>query len=52
MLEHGVAYHGQANLLIAPCVSPWGCERILCWIALTLDLDGSGLFNCSPFLLE
>jgi hypothetical protein len=35
--EHGPAYHGHANLLVAPCVSPWGYERILRWNALALD---------------
>ncbi len=30
-------YAGRANLLIAPCVSPWGYERIERWNALALD---------------
>lgn len=28
---HGSDYHGKLNLLVAPCVSPWGYERINRW---------------------
>ncbi|MFN7183384.1 MAG: M14 family metallocarboxypeptidase [Thermomonas haemolytica] len=31
------AYAGRANLLIAPCVSPWAYERIHRWNPLALD---------------
>lgn len=31
------AYAGRANLLIAPCVSPWAYERIQRWNPLALD---------------
>lgn len=31
------AYKGRANLVIVPCVSPWGYERINRWNAQALD---------------
>ena len=37
-LEHEAArYAGRANLLVVPCVSPWGYERIHRWNPLALD---------------
>ncbi|WP_433851078.1 M14 family metallopeptidase [Stenotrophomonas nitritireducens] len=35
--RHGGDYAGRCNLLVAPCVSPWGYERIQRWNALALD---------------
>ena len=29
--HHAAAYAGRANLLVVPCVSPWGYERIHRW---------------------
>lgn len=29
--KRGAAYSGKVNLLVAPCVSPWGYERINRW---------------------
>jgi hypothetical protein len=29
--QHAQAYAGRANLLVAPCVSPWGYERVQRW---------------------
>jgi len=34
---HAREHAGRINLLIAPCVSPWGYERIQRWNALALD---------------
>lgn len=34
-------YEGRANLLVAPCVSPWGYERIHRWNALARDPNRS-----------
>ena len=35
--QHGKDYAGRANLLVAPCVSPWGYERIQRWNSDVLD---------------
>ncbi|MBE2211027.1 MAG: M14 family metallocarboxypeptidase [Xanthomonadaceae bacterium] len=35
--RHAADYAGRANLLIAPCVSPWAYERIQRWDPLALD---------------
>jgi hypothetical protein len=37
MRRHGLALQGQANLLVAPCVSPWAYERIQRWNRDALD---------------
>jgi hypothetical protein len=39
--QHGEDYAGKANLLVAPCVSPWGYERIQRWNALAIDPNRS-----------
>ena len=39
--EHAADYADQVNLLIAPCVSPWGYERIQRWNADALDPNRS-----------
>ena len=39
--EHGSDYQGRANLLLVPCVSPWGYERIHRWDPLALDPNRS-----------
>ncbi len=43
--DHGQAYAGRINLLVAPCVSPWGYERIQRWNALALDPNRSFVAN-------
>lgn len=35
--EHGLETTGRANLLVAPCVSPWAYERIQRWNANAQD---------------
>ena len=35
--SHAADYAGRCNLLVVPCVSPWGYERIQRWNALALD---------------
>ncbi|TAA45395.1 M14 family metallopeptidase [Pseudoxanthomonas winnipegensis] len=35
--HHAAAYAGRANLLVVPCVSPWGYERIHRWNPDALD---------------
>ena len=35
--RHAAAYAGRVNLLVAPCVSPWGYERIHRWNPDALD---------------
>ncbi len=39
--QHGRDYTGRANLLVAPCVSPWAYERIHRWNADALDPNRS-----------
>jgi hypothetical protein len=39
--KHAADYAGRANLVIVPCVSPWGYERIHRWNALALDPNRS-----------
>ena len=45
--EHAADYAGKINLLIAPCVSPWGYERIQRWDPLALD-PNRNFINDSP----
>jgi hypothetical protein len=39
--RHAAAYEGRANLLVAPCVSPWAYERIHRWNPLAIDPNRS-----------
>lgn len=39
--RHAADYANRANLIIVPCVSPWGYERIHRWNALALDPNRS-----------
>ncbi len=39
--QHGRDYAGRANLLVAPCISPWGYERVHRWNADALDPNRS-----------
>ncbi|MGN2254171.1 M14 family metallocarboxypeptidase [Frateuria sp. GZRe12] len=39
--QHAASYEGKANLLIAPCVSPWAYERIHRWNAHAIDPNRS-----------
>ena len=46
--QHGQDYAGRVNLLVVPCVSPWGYERIHRWNRDAIDpnrsfRDGSGV---------
>ncbi|MDQ3510706.1 MAG: peptidase, partial [Pseudomonadota bacterium] len=38
---HAADYEGRVNLLVAPCVSPWGYERIYRWNPQALDPNRS-----------
>jgi hypothetical protein len=38
---HAADYTGQINLLVAPCVSPWGYERIHRWNPYAVDPNRS-----------
>ena len=40
-LEHLQAYEGRINVLVAPCVSPWGYETIQRWNPHALDPNRS-----------
>ncbi|WP_318284855.1 M14 family metallocarboxypeptidase [Halomonas denitrificans] len=40
-LEEAAEFEGRVNLLIAPCVSPWGYERIHRWNADAVDPNRS-----------
>ena len=39
--RHAASYAGRANLVVAPCVSPWAYERIHRWNADALDPNRS-----------
>ncbi|WP_346839936.1 M14 family metallocarboxypeptidase [Microbulbifer sp. SAOS-129_SWC] len=39
--QHGLEYAGRVNLLVAPCVSPWGYERIHRWNPDAIDPNRS-----------
>jgi hypothetical protein len=39
--QHASKYAGRVNLLVAPCVSPWGYERIQRWNADAVDPNRS-----------
>ncbi len=39
--QHAEAYAGRANLIVAPCVSPWAYERIHRWNANAVDPNRS-----------
>ena len=39
--EHAQCYAGRVNLLVAPCVSPWGYERIQRWNFDAIDPNRS-----------
>ncbi len=39
--EHGADYVGRANLLVVPCVSPWGYERVHRWNPNAVDPNRS-----------
>jgi hypothetical protein len=41
MDAHGDTHGGRANLLVAPCVSPWAYERIQRWNASAIDPNRS-----------
>lgn len=43
--QYGAAYAGRYNLLVLPCISPWGYERIQRWNALTVDPNRSFIAN-------
>ena len=39
--QHAAYYAGRANLLVAPCVSPWAYERVQRWNADAIDPNRS-----------
>lgn len=39
--RHAASYAGRANLIVAPCVSPWAYERIHRWNANAVDPNRS-----------
>ena len=39
--QHAADYAGCVNLLVAPCVSPWGYERVQRWNAQAIDPNRS-----------
>jgi len=39
--RHAADYEGRANLIVAPCVSPWAYERIHRWNPLAIDPNRS-----------
>jgi hypothetical protein len=39
--RHGTDYAGRIDLLIAPCVSPWGYERVHRWNPFAIDPNRS-----------
>jgi hypothetical protein len=39
--RHGTDYAGRINLLVAPCVSPWGYERVQRWNFDAIDPNRS-----------
>ncbi|MCY7354301.1 MAG: M14 family metallocarboxypeptidase [Lysobacter sp.] len=39
--EHAASYDGRANLLVAPCVSPWAYERVHRWNPDAIDPNRS-----------
>ena len=41
--EHGPHYAGRANLVVVPCVSPWGYEHFQRWNPATVDPNRSFL---------
>ncbi len=43
--QHAADYADKCNLLVVPCVSPWGYERIQRWNALALDPNRSFVAN-------
>ena len=43
--QHAAGYAGKLNLLVAPCLSPWGYERIQRWNALAIDPNRSFTAN-------
>ncbi|HZR38287.1 MAG TPA: M14 family metallocarboxypeptidase [Nevskia sp.] len=45
--RHAAAYAGRANLLVAPCVSPWAYETIQRWNPHAVDPNRS-FFDNSP----
>ncbi|WP_066964201.1 M14 family metallocarboxypeptidase [Microbulbifer sp. Q7] len=45
--QHAAGYAGRANLLVAPCISPWGYERIHRWNANAIDPNRS-FYDNSP----
>ncbi len=45
--KHAERYAGRVNLVVAPCVSPWGYERIHRWNADALDPNRS-FYENSP----
>ncbi|WP_226704508.1 M14 family metallocarboxypeptidase [Microbulbifer elongatus] len=45
--QHAADYAGRVNLLVAPCISPWGYERIHRWNPNAIDPNRS-FYDNSP----
>ncbi|KUJ84846.1 DUF2817 domain-containing protein [Microbulbifer flavimaris] len=45
--QHAAEYAGRVNLLVAPCISPWGYERIHRWNPNAIDPNRS-FYENSP----
>lgn len=43
--KHADDYAGRANVMVVPCVSPWGYERIHRWNPLALDPNRNFIAN-------
>lgn len=43
--QHADDHVGKANVLVAPCVSPWGYERFQRWNALAIDPNRSFIIH-------
>ena len=47
--QHADTYAGRINLIVAPCVSPWGYERIQRWNPDAIDPNRSFLDKVDHF---
>lgn len=54
--QHAEAYAGRINLIVAPCVSPWGYERIQRWNPDAIDPNrsfrGEGMIDEAASLMR
>lgn len=45
--KHALDYAGRVNIIVLPCVSPWGYERIHRWNPFAIDPNRSFLDSCA-----